>query len=114
VSDSITDTCAMARQEAAVPASVSTAQPRKDAAVLGAWNNHVDEAELLGRVELAQQSVMTPVRFLHQLTAQASADRKHIVLPEGQDPRILRAAEILRRRGVCDLTVLGDVEHIHE
>src|SRR5699024_9785229 len=111
---SFADTFTMARQVAAVPASVSAAQPRKTAAVLGAWNNHVDEAELLGRVELAQQSVMTPVRFLHQLTAQASADRKHIVLPEGQDPRILRAAEILRRRGVCDLTVLGDVEHIHE
>jgi len=111
---SFADIFTMARQVAAVPASVSTAQPRKTAAVLGAWNTHVDEAELLGRVELAQQSVMTPVRFLHQLTAQASADRKHIVLPEGQDPRILRAAEILRRRGVCDLTVLGDIEQIHE
>src|SRR5690625_5128849 len=104
----------LARQVAAVPSSLSAAQPRKTAAVLGAWNEHVDEAELLGRIELARPSAMTPVRFLHQLTARASADRKRIVLPEGHDPRILRAAEILRRRGVCDLTVLGDVDQIHE
>src|SRR5690625_891395 len=108
------DTFTMARQVAAVPSSLSAAQPRKTAAVLGAWNQHVDEAELLGRIELARPSAMTPVRFLHQLTARASADRKRIVLPEGHDPRILRAAEILRRRGVCDLTVLGDVDQIHE
>jgi phosphate acetyltransferase len=35
-------------------------------------------------------------------------DRKHIVLPEGEDERILRAADILLRRGVADLTLLGD------
>ena len=111
---SFADTFTMARQVAAVPSSLSAAQPRKTAAVLGAWNQHVDEDELLGRIELAQPSAMTPVRFLHQLTARASADRKRIVLPEGEDPRILRAAEILRRRGVCDLTILGDVDRISE
>lgn len=111
---SFSDTFTMARQVSTVPASLSAAQPRKTAAVLGAWNHHVDEDELLSRIELAQQSAMTPVRFLHQLTARASADRKRIVLPEGQDPRILRAAEILRRRGVCDLTILGDVDQIQE
>ena len=109
---SFSDTFTMARTVAAVPASLSAAQPRKTAAVLGAWNRHVDEDELLGRIELARPSAMTPVRFLHQLTARASADRKRIVLPEGQDERILRAAEILRRRGVCDLTILGDVDEI--
>lgn len=111
---SFADTFTMARTVAAVPASLSAAQPRKTAAVLGAWSEHVDEEELLGRIELARPSVMTPVRFLHRLTARASADRKRIVLPEGHDPRILRAAEILRRRGVCDLTILGDVNAIQE
>ena len=111
---SFSDTFTMARAVAAVPSSLSAAQTRKTAAVLGAWNNHVDEDELLSRIELARPTAMTPVRFLHQLTARASADRKRIVLPEGEDPRILRAAEILRRRGVCDLTVLGDVDAIQE
>ncbi|GAA2033462.1 phosphate acetyltransferase [Yaniella flava] len=111
---SFADTFTMAGRVAGVPSSLSAAQPRKTAAVLGVWNQHVDEDELLGRIELARPSAMTPVRFLHQLTARASADRKRIVLPEGEDSRILRAAEILRRRGVCDLTILGDVDTISE
>src|SRR5690625_4430131 len=111
---SFSDSFTMARNVAAVPASLSAAQPRKTAAVLGAWNQHVDEEELLSRIELARPTAMTPVPFLHQLTARASADRKRIVLPEGEDPRILRAAEILRRRGVCDLTLLGNVDEIQE
>ena len=47
---------------------------------------------------------MTPLMFEHALIERARADRRHIVLPEGQDDRILRAAEQLLRRGVVDLT----------
>jgi phosphate acetyltransferase len=35
------------------------------------------------------------------------------VLPEGDDDRILQAADILLRRSVVDLTVLGDVDEIN-
>ena len=50
---------------------------------------------------------MTPLMFEHALIERAKADRRHIVLPEGNDDRILLAAEQLLRRGVVDLTVLG-------
>ena len=46
--------------------------------------------------------------FEYQLMERARADRKHIVLPEGTDDRILEAAAILLRRGVADLTLLGE------
>ena len=46
--------------------------------------------------------------FEYQLMERARADRKRIVLPEGEDDRILEAAAILLRRGVADLTLLGD------
>jgi phosphate acetyltransferase len=46
--------------------------------------------------------------FEYELIERARADRRHIVLPEGGDERILRAAEILQRRQVVDLTLLGD------
>ncbi len=36
------------------------------------------------------------------------AQRRHVVLPEGEEERVLRAADILLRRGVVDLTLLGD------
>ena len=42
----------------------------------------------------------------------ARADRRHVVLPEGTEERILRAAEVLLRRGVADLTLLGPADEI--
>ena len=51
---------------------------------------------------------VTPLMFEHMLIERARDDRRRIVLPEGTDERILRAAEILLRRRVADLTLLGD------
>jgi phosphate acetyltransferase len=51
---------------------------------------------------------VTPLMFEHQLLDAAVADRRHIVLPEGDEERILRAADVLLRRNVADLTLLGD------
>jgi phosphate acetyltransferase len=51
--------------------------------------------------------------FEHQLIDEAVAERRHIVLPEGEEERILRAADILLRRGVADLTLLGDPHRIN-
>ena len=55
---------------------------------------------------------VTPMMFEYELIERAKADRRHIVLPEGAEERILRAAEILLRRGVADLTLLGSPEEI--
>jgi phosphate acetyltransferase len=102
------DTFSTARAVATVRSELSSAQPRKTAAALGAWHQRVDGNELFERIQLPRVERTTPLRFLHGLIERARADRKRIVLPEGEDPRILRAAEILRRRDVCDLVVLGD------
>jgi phosphate acetyltransferase len=48
--------------------------------------------------------------FEYTLLERARSDRKHIVLPEGGDDRILQAASTLLARDVVDLTILGD-EH---
>jgi phosphate acetyltransferase len=50
--------------------------------------------------------------FEYELIERAKADRRRIVLPEGAEERILRAGEILLRRGVADLTLLGNPEEI--
>lgn len=50
--------------------------------------------------------------FEYELVERAKASRQHIVLPEGNDERILRASEILLRRGVVDITLLGDEQTI--
>ena len=42
----------------------------------------------------------------------ARRDKKHIVLPEGHEPRILRAAQVLLERGIVNLTILGNEDEI--
>ncbi len=82
--------------------------PRKVATALALFAEHVDGDALLDRLEVARSEAVTPLMFEHQLIDEAVAHRKRIVLPEGEEERILRAADILLRRGVADLTLLGD------
>ncbi|MFC4030820.1 phosphate acetyltransferase [Streptomyces polygonati] len=82
--------------------------PRKAETALGLFETHVDTAELTERFSVARSERVTPMMFEHALLERARADKRRIVLPEGGEERILRAAEVLLRRGVCDLTLLGD------
>ena len=75
---------------------------------LGLFQEHVDVAELTTQLGLAQSHVVTPLMFQYGLIERARADRRRIVLPEGEDDRILRAAATLLARDVADLTILGD------
>lgn len=47
------------------------------------------------------------MNFLQSILPKAKAARKHIVLPEGMDPRVAKAAFNLAKQGVCKLTVLA-------
>jgi len=82
--------------------------PRKIATALALFAEHVNGDALLSRLEVTRTHVRTPLMFEHQVLDAAIADRRHIVLPEGEEERILRAADILLRRRVADLTLLGD------
>ncbi|MER7166592.1 phosphate acetyltransferase [Micromonospora sp. NPDC000207] len=85
----------------------TTANPRKVEAALGAFEANVDTDELARRLAVTRSARVTPLMFEYDLIDRARARRRHLVLPEGTDERILRAAEILLRRGVADLTLLG-------
>jgi phosphate acetyltransferase len=96
-----------------VEATLSTATPRKVDAALGAFEAHVDTAELSRLLEVTRSSRVTPLMFENDLIDRARAERRHLVLPEGTEERILRATETLLRRGVADLTLLGDPAEIN-
>ncbi len=81
---------------------------RKYDAALALYEQHVDGAALLERLEVSRTSVVTPLMFEYGLLERARANPKHIVLPEGDDDRILRAAHTLLARGVAQLTILGE------
>ena len=85
---------------------------RKIATALGVFESAVDTDELERRIALERPARMTPIMFEYELIERAKQARKHIVLPEGEDERVLRAAEILLRRSVVDLTILGDVKDV--
>ncbi|PJI94853.1 phosphate acetyltransferase [Luteimicrobium subarcticum] len=59
-------------------------------------------------LDVRRSDVVTPLMFEYDLLSRARADRRHVVLPEGGDDRILRAASTLLQRGVAELTILGD------
>ncbi|WP_395363646.1 phosphate acetyltransferase [Streptomyces sp. YH02] len=98
----------------ALEGKLNAATPRKAETALGLFERHVDTADLLKRVSVARSGRVTPMMFEHELIEQARADRRRVVLPEGTEERVLRAADVLLRRGVCDLTLLGDVEIIRK
>ncbi|HCS59826.1 MAG TPA: phosphate acetyltransferase [Microbacterium sp.] len=79
---------------------------------LGLFQTHVDITELARLLGLAESRVVTPLMFEYGLIERARADRKKIVLPEGEDDRILRAAATLIARDVADLTILGNERDI--
>ena len=103
------DLASTAQQAAAVRSEIHTGENRKIAAALGIWSRRVDEAGLLKQLALPRPSAITPLRFFNDLIERARKHQKHIVLAEGEEVRILRATEILRRRDVCKLTLLGNV-----
>ncbi|MEE1784693.1 phosphate acetyltransferase [Streptomyces sp. SP17BM10] len=91
---------------------LSAASPRKAEIALGLFELHVDTAELTNRIEVGRSERVTPMMFEHELLERARAERRHVVLPEGTEERVLRAAEVLLRRNICDLTLLGDADAV--
>jgi phosphate acetyltransferase len=102
-----TDTFTTAQAVGRVQGHLTARSARKITAALGALERHVDVEELAKRIELTRSRRVTPLMFEYDLVERARADRRHIVLPEGTDERVLRAAEIVLRRGVAAVTLLG-------
>ncbi|KAB1984537.1 phosphate acetyltransferase [Streptomyces triticiradicis] len=98
----------------ALEGKLNAATPRKAETALGLFERHVDTGDLLKRVSAPSSDRLTPMMFEHQLLEQARSDRRRVVLPEGTEERVLHAAEVLLRRGVCDLTLLGPVDQIRK
>jgi phosphate acetyltransferase len=82
-------------------------QRRYDTA-LAMFERHVDTNLLTRELGVARPSVVTPLMFEYGLVDRARSDRRRIVLPEGNDDRVLRAAATVLSRGIADLTILGE------
>jgi len=91
---------------------VTATSQRKIDTALALVDKYVDIGDLLAQLAIPIPTVTTPQMFEYQLLDRARSHRKRIVLPEGNDDRILKAAGRLLQRGVADLTILGDEAEI--
>ena len=106
------DTFTAGMQAPQVRGRIRPENPRKMALALGHVEKYVNAQALYQRIDISRPARVTPIMFEHTLVEQAKSNRRHIVLPEGTEERILRAAEILLLRGVADLTLLGNLDEI--
>ncbi|MBC7725323.1 MAG: phosphate acetyltransferase [Burkholderiaceae bacterium] len=88
--------------------SITADSPRKVATSLSLFEKHVDAEQLLALLRVGPSEVVTPLMFEYGLLERAREAKKRIVLPEGGDDRILRAASTLLQRSVAELVILGD------
>ncbi|WP_303236943.1 phosphate acetyltransferase [uncultured Bilophila sp.] len=87
---------------------------RKIGAAMDAFAEAVDKDALVNRIFDFRTDRVTPMMFEFNLAQQAQRHRMRIVLPEGEELRILRAAEALCERGIADIILLGDAAAIQE
>jgi phosphate acetyltransferase len=106
------DTYRAAREAAKTRGRVDRSSVRKVETARALFERNVDSAALAARLDLPRPEVVTPLMFQYQLIERARTDRRHIVLPEGGDDRILRAASTVLARQIAHLTILGDEEPI--
>ncbi len=87
---------------------------QKIATSISLFNTHIDGELLLARLETFKPKATTPKMFQYNLLQRAKKHKKHIVLPEGEDVRILEAACELSALGIVDITLLGNREQLEK
>ncbi len=108
-----TNTFNTARDLANVKSYIKPTNHRKIAKALQLVEKNVGMNQLLDKLKvMAPSSVLTPKMFEYSLFKKAKSDKKRIVLPEGQDERILRAAEFLSARELVEIIILGNEDQI--
>jgi len=108
------DTYTTAKKLSTTQARLRVTSERKIALALGLFNSSVDIEAIEKKISTVESKVLTPMMFEYKLFEIARLNKKRIILPESSDERILRAAEIILRRGVADITLLGNSEDITE
>jgi len=102
------DTFTAAMKASMIKAEIGEHSPRKIESAIGLFERHIDGNELAARLQAPVIHHVTPLLFEYSLIQRAREKRVRIVLPEGTEARILQAVDVLRRRDVADIVLLGD------
>jgi phosphate acetyltransferase len=109
-----TETYETASKIGAIRSYITPDNKKKIALSLRLFDRYVDTDALEKQISSIKARGLTPKMFLYNLIQTAKADKKHIVLPEGAEVRILQATEVLLEQGVVDITLLGNAEEIRQ
>ncbi len=85
---------------------------RKITTALALFESNVNTQQLVDLLKTAKTGIVTPKRFEFSLIQRAQSPRQRIVLPEGEEDRILFAAEQVVLRGIADIVLLGSEQKI--
>jgi len=108
------DTFTTALEVSKVQPTLTVKSKRKITAAIGMVESAMNLPAVLARDFAGLPNRATPLMFQHELIRRTKEQRRHIVLPEGAEERILRAAEIVLLRDICDITLLGNPDEIRE
>ena len=106
------DTFKVASNMQKVYAKIRPHSDKKIALAVGVFNENVNTQVLAEEFLLYKTKITTPLMFEFSLFEHARKNKKCIVLPESLDERILRASEILLKRDVVEIILLGDKQEI--
>ena len=79
---------------------------------INTFEKYTNSGAIVDEIVTSHPEGMTPRMFQYQMVKRAKNALKHIVLPEGNDDRILIAAEKLIKQGIVRLTILGNIDEI--
>lgn len=97
-----------------IHSKIAPTDAEKISRALALFEDNVDITKLAEQVITSQTVFVTPKMFEYELLQRAKKDKKRIVLPEGEEDRVLQAADILLQRDVAGITLLGNEEIIKE
>jgi phosphate acetyltransferase len=92
----------------AVKSKIYFTHHKKIVLSLDTFDTYVNAEGLTNTLTSYKSDKLTPSMFQYNLLQKARIIKKHIVLPEGEDERILKAAARLQLLNIVDLTLLGD------
>lgn len=97
-----------ATRAGAIRSRLTPDNPKKIQLAISTFERYVEVQALQEKLVSFQPVGLTPHMFQYRLLQWAKRARRHIVLPEGNDDRVLRAAALLLQQDIVDLTILGD------
>ncbi|HMY67331.1 MAG TPA: phosphate acetyltransferase [Leptospiraceae bacterium] len=97
-----------------IDSKISPNDKIKIAACHALFESSTERIRLKEKIIIHRSTVVTPKMFEYDLIQKAKSSHRHIVLPEGSEERILRAAEVLLHREVAKITLLGNEAQIRD